>query len=738
MKTLGTGVKWLAAALVLVAIAGPLGCGGGGSAGSPGPPPPALTITTQTPLPGAVRGQAYSTTLQASGGAPPYTWGIAAGSSGLPAGLTLSTGGVISGTPTNVGIFQPAIVLRDSAGQSVTSTFTLRSVDPLTFQSPPLPDGNVAVRYSAQFFASGGMDPHKWSLAASSGPLPAGLTLDSEFGILGGRPTAPGTFSFIVQVTDSGTPAQTATQTLSLRINNNLVIAQDSLPVALVNQAYTATLQAAGGTPPYHWALLPGATLPPGLSLDGTTGVVSGTPTLAENTSLVLQLTDSAPQPAAVTGFVGIAIRPPLTLLTTSLPDFARGLGYNASVRLDGGIPPLNLQVSAGTLPDGLLITRSSASEFGFFTIMGEPTKTGLFAFTLMGLDASTPPNTVTRDFRVRISEPIAISGPTSAQLLEGQTYAATFLATGGFPPYTWAAQGVLPGFTFDPSTATLSGTAGGASSPSIAITVHDSSSPPLTTGTRFSLQVFGRLRITTSMWPAIATGSNVWLTPGFTGGLGPWTWSTTGGSLPPGLSLRANDGTISGTATATGAYPLTLKVTDSNQGSLAQTASRQLTLTVKDRAQLTRNDAIAQATSISNGSLVASISPYSDPSTTGPDVDVYQAAAAPGALVEVYVAANIDAIQPPNPNSLLPVIEVVDGNGKRYQTCSSQLNSFGGPFNLPCVNGLDGTFSFRAAYVFQVPGGGATPVTFYLRVLDARGDARPDFLYTLGVFGVN
>jgi hypothetical protein len=190
----------------------------------------------------------------------------------------------------------------------------------------------------------------------------------------------------------------------------------------------------------------------------------------------------------------------------------------------------------------------------------------------------------------------------------------------------------------------------------------------------------------------------------------------------------------ISGSPTTAGVYTFTLNISDGNTGNLHQTTSQQLTWTVKDRGQMTRNDTIAQATPLSNIALLASISPFSDPSSPGPDVDVYSMSAAPGSVVQVYAAANNDFMQPPEINSLLPILEIVDSSGTRYQTCSQ-----GTIYNLPCINGLPGaTYIQQPYYAFQVPGTGSTPVTFCLRVSDARGDARPDFIYTLNVFGVN
>jgi hypothetical protein len=107
--------------------------------------------------------------------------------------------------------------------------------------------------------------------------------------------------------------------------------------------------------------------------------------------------------------------------------------------------------------------------------------------------------------------------------------------------------------------------------------------------------------------------------------------------------------------------------------------------------------------------------------------------------IVQVYVNPNNDFLQPPEPNSLQPVLETVDATDKRYQTCAPAQPLPTQTYNFPCVNNLPGSNLLQGNfYSFQVPGAGMTPVTFYVRLSDARGDARPDLIYTFSIFGVN
>jgi hypothetical protein len=729
------------ATAVLVAF----GCGGvgggtyGGGGGSGGGSQ--LTIATQTALPKGLIGQFYSAKLQATGGAPPYSWSTQL--LGID-GLKLATDGTISGTPNVQGTFIPYFVVTDSKGTTASAGVEIDIYSPPNFTTPAnLPDLNVGLRAYIDISVNGGVQPYTFSLAPSS-TIPSGLTFSNNggVGLIQGTPTTAGTFSFTVQLTDSFSPPLKISQTFTLNVLNRLVLPNSTLPDAVQNVAYTEYVQPAGGTPPYHFGVgksFMGQSLPSGILFDTASGKIYGTPAVANtpfSASLFVTITDSASPPASIDSIVSFTVQPPLSIQTTVLPDSARGLYYNGTIYIIGGRSPYKFQTVNGTMPNGL----TAASTHGnSFYVTGQPTTDGLFKFTVQISDSYETPNVVTQDFQIRISDQMALSGPTFVQILYNQSYSTTFPATGGFPPYTWKIDRTVPGFTFYSTTGTLSGTANGGSFSSPNISVHDSSNPPLTASYYFfTLQAWGKLVISTTSMPTIATGSTTWLQPVLTGGGSPYQWSVSSGTLPPGMTLRATDGAIFGSPTAAGTYAFTLAVSDANTGTVHQSTSRQFNLAVKDRGQMTRNDTIAQAIPVSNLSLLASISPYSDPSTNGPDMDVYQATATPGSLVPVYVSANIDFIQPPNPNSLFPVVEIVDGNGIRYQSCSSQQNPNSGPYNFPCINGLDGNFSSSAGCVFQVPGTGTTPVSFYVRVSDARGDARPDFIYTLRVSGVN
>jgi len=108
---------WLAAGM-LVFFAAFIGCGGGGDSSSPPPPP---VIDTASPLPSGTVGTAYSQAFAASSGTPPYSWSVTSGT--LPAGLTLSTAGILSGTPTTVD--NSSFTVQVTGGDNATKPFSL-------------------------------------------------------------------------------------------------------------------------------------------------------------------------------------------------------------------------------------------------------------------------------------------------------------------------------------------------------------------------------------------------------------------------------------------------------------------------------------------------------------------------------------------------------------------------------------------------------------------------------------
>ena len=213
-----------------------------------GPVPLSITITsltiTTSSLAGATYNVAYSQTLAASGGTSPYTWSHLLGV--LPPGVSLAAStGVISGTPTACNTYPVTWKVTDNVGAIATRPLSIAvtgCTGTVTVTTPlPLHNCVVGIACPNQTeTAAGGAAPYTW--AVTSGALPTSMTLNSSTGILGGTPTATGTFNFAVTATDSGAIASAPSA------QNITVISTSQLGVTL-NGSVTVTGSTTIGTP---------------------------------------------------------------------------------------------------------------------------------------------------------------------------------------------------------------------------------------------------------------------------------------------------------------------------------------------------------------------------------------------------------------------------------------------------------------------------------------------------------
>jgi len=236
----------------------------------------------------------------------------------------------------------------------------------LAIEATDLPMAWVGESFSHSFVATGGDGTPTWEI--SDGSLPSGLTLGST-GNLQGSPAESGTFPFTVQAVDAWS---TASEDLTLTVQDVPQIRTTSLPEGTVSREYAAELVASGGDGLYEWTVSRGD-LPPGLSLDAG-GSIGGIPTDTGDFDFDLGVTSGGR--TASQGF-SVRINGLLEIATQYLPSGKTGSAYSETLQATGGDGEFTWAVVAGTVPDGLSLNAPSG------LLSGIPTSEGDFPFTI-------------------------------------------------------------------------------------------------------------------------------------------------------------------------------------------------------------------------------------------------------------------------------------------------------------------------------------------------------------------
>lgn len=347
--------------------------------------------------PTAYVGMRYEIQLESEegSGCVPAVWYELVNSS-LPAGLSMTREGVVSGVPAGgPGITRFWVWNHDlTAAQGGPSwcTFEDKSehefsipVDPgLAIVNQSVKPGSVGQPYTETLTAkrvetlnplTGSDVQATWSL--ESGSLPPGVTL-SPAGVLAGTPSAEGSYQFVVRA-QNGSPVDTETYTLVVRQPVTVTpIPSSQRPSAEVGIRFTATATAVGGTGTYTWSVASGA-LPTGLALAAGSGAITGIPQTAGSFVFALAATDAEGRAATANSTVTVASR--LALKTLRLPAARVGVAYRARLATAGGVRPLAWKVS-GKLPPGVRFAKS----LGLLT--GTPRRAGTFRITVQAGDA--------------------------------------------------------------------------------------------------------------------------------------------------------------------------------------------------------------------------------------------------------------------------------------------------------------------------------------------------------------
>jgi hypothetical protein len=377
------------------------------------------------------------------------------GSGSLPPGLSISTSGYISGTPTQAGswgfwvkVFDPGETRGGTVCGCTQGSMSIEIGEKLTATSTPLPFGTVGVGYSRKLTATG-PGPYSWSVA--SGTLPPGVTLAAD-GTLAGIPTTAGTFNFVPKVTN-GSQTDTLSSGLSVEIVQPLKLTSAVPPNAgVVGAPYSEQLTASGGKPQYTFSVS-GGTLPPGLVLNASTGVLAGTPTTAGTYPVTLSVSDTIGNSTPVQ--TNVTIIRTLEAVTKRLPPAKLNVPYRGTLISLGGLKPTRWELVEGFLPRGIKLAPKNGR------LVGKPRVAGTFELTFQVSDKIGGSSVQDLTLTVRAPKLLVVRKALPVGKV-GKAYRGRIWAKGGAPPRVFAVvRGALPrGIRLDRRTGKLSGVA--------------------------------------------------------------------------------------------------------------------------------------------------------------------------------------------------------------------------------------------------------------------------------------
>ncbi len=375
-----------------------------------------VTITPRT-LPPAVAGTAMSpialTGTGGSGLGAGYTFAVSAGA--LPAGVSLSSAGQLSGTPATAGIYKFTVTATDALGAAGSQAFTLNVAS-----FPALTVGNVFAR---SLTAHGSLIEYDI--------VGAGVPGFSSYQILYGTPTAAGFYPLTIDEVDSGLPH--LLQSFYVAVDPAVTVSAPAQTVGLVGASYSQPVSAQGGSGTGYTYQVTSGALPAGLALDSATGLIRGTFTTAGPSSCTITATDSA----GGSGQVAVSfLTQPAIFASTNVPPLAVGRFIDVPFAAIGGTGgPYTYTVTGSTLPQGFTLTSA-----GVLSGLGAQPLTTTITVTV----ADVQGNQTAVAVPLTVFAPPALGPDNLAAAQVGASYSQALPSTGGSGPLT---------FSIDPST---------------------------------------------------------------------------------------------------------------------------------------------------------------------------------------------------------------------------------------------------------------------------------------------
>ncbi len=532
---------------------------------------PTITVNPAT-LPNGTVGSSYgiqNITQTGGNGTMTYTVGT-----GFPPGLNLTTGGILSGTPTAAGTYTFTITVTSQYGCTGTRTYTVTiSCPTITINPATIANTTPGSTVNVPFSQVGGTGTFTYT--HTSGTLPPGLSVTG--GALTGTVGAPGSYTFTI--TGTSTNGCTGTRTYTVIVAcPTLSLSPGVLPTGNVNVPFSQVITVTGSSNTFTYTVTSGS-LPAGVTLN-TNGTLSGTPTASGTFTFTITATDIYGCTTSTVYNWVISPCPVITLNPNTLPNGAPGTAYSQTITQTGGTNPTTYAVISGALPPGLTLATGGG-------LTGTPTTPGTYTFTVQSTSVGGCIGSQT--YTIIITCPtITLSPGTLPVDTVGTAYNETITQTGSLGStftYTVSSGSLPPGITLA-TNGDLTGTGTATGTYTFDVTMTDNQGCSVTVSYTIDV-VCPVIVINQTIVDTIFATVPYTTTLTQTGGTAPYTYAVTNGTLPTGITL-GTDGVLSGTSTNGGTFTVTVTVTDAN----GCTATQVFNIVVYDPLSVVKVDA--------------------------------------------------------------------------------------------------------------------------------------------------
>lgn len=478
---------------------------------------------------------------------------------GLPPGLTVNTAdGTIAGTPSQTGNFQVVLTATNPSGTGAAILFLTVSVLPPTITSALSVTANVDSIFRYQITA----DNDAGIFTATN--LPLGLTLDANTGLISGTPLVPGASNVTIT---AGNASGNDQKTLVINVLPPLpVITSATITQGVFNLAYTAVSPLYTITATNNPTQFNAVGLPPGLTLDKTTGKITGTPGSLGFFNVTLTATNGG---GSATALWKLSIIPPIVPQISSAGVATGIVNEPFSYKIEAINNPLSFAIDPTTpLPPGLTLNDVTG------VISGTPTTA---AGTTVNIQAINTAGTGSKPLTITIVNPATpvITSPLSATAIANTPFEYDIQAANH--PVTFSAAGLPPGFSVNTATGQITGQTGAVTPPGapFSITINATNAGGTGSATLTLTVIAQQIPVILSAG-AVQGYVNIPLTYQTVANGLPTTYSAVG--LPTGTTINAGSGLVSGTPTTAGSFPATISATNA-----VGTGSKTVTFTISN-----------------------------------------------------------------------------------------------------------------------------------------------------------